>query len=279
MKLLKKIVNKILGKSRPKVAVISLYGVIGSNKAGFSSKSNLCLDTMAADIEKAFALPNLKAVALAINSPGGAPVQTEILSNFIRKKAANKGVKIYSFVEDVAASGGYWLACTGEEIFASASSIVGSIGVISASFGFEEAIKKIGVERRIFSQGKNKSILDPFKEIKQEDVELLLSAQKDVHENFKNYVKSSRADKLTASEEELFNGKFWSGVKAQELGLIDGIGDLYSTIKEKFGQQCEIVRIVNQGSWLQKKFGISSITIDDILARLQSFSIWNKFGL
>jgi signal peptide peptidase SppA len=189
---LKKIINKIK-KPKSKVAVLRLSGVIGS--AGMMKKG-ISLDDLNDDIEKAFELSGVKAVALQINSPGGSPVQSELIYKRIRELSDEKKIPVYSFVEDVAASGGYWLACTGDEIYASESSIVGSIGVISAGFGFVDAIKKLGVERRVYTQGENKSILDPFQKEDPKDIDILMNLQKDVHESFKNLVRSRRDGKI-----------------------------------------------------------------------------------
>ena len=170
IKMLRKL-KKLFTNKLPTIAVINLYGVISSGKS--FNKSTLSLDSIKSNIDKAFELPQLKAVALAINSPGGSPVQTELIYKYIRRLATEKKISIYSFAEDVAASGGYWLACVGDEIYASSSSIIGSIGVISSGFGFVDVIKKIGIERRIYTQGENKSVLDPFKPEKQSDIKII----------------------------------------------------------------------------------------------------------
>lgn len=241
------------------VAVLRLNGVIG--KVGM--KGGLTIDSLNASIEKAFKTPKLKAVCLIINSPGGSPVQSELIASRIISLANEKNVKIYSFVEDVAASGGYWLACAGDEIYASKSSIVGSIGVISSSFGFQDAIEKLGIERRVYTQGNNKSILDPFSKAKDSDVKIIKNLQKHIHDHFITYIKSRRRNRLTQSDEILFNGEFWSGDTAVDFGLIDGINDVYSFIKEKFGDKIKIEYITAKQSWLKQKLGIG-IDADDI---------------
>lgn len=281
---MKKLLNKLkslIKKSKRQVAVINLYGMISGGRSGLG-KSNLSLSSIISYIDKAFSIKGVKAIALAVNSPGGSPVQTELIYNYIRSKADKKKIPIYSFVEDIAASGGYWLACAGDEIYASRSSIVGSIGVISAGFGFVEAMNKLGVERRVYTQGKNKSVLDPFQPQKKSDVDLLLGVQKDVHDNFKSLVRTARKDKLAADDDELFTGKFWSGAQALELGLIDGHGDLYTVIREKFGENCEVIKVVENESWLKKKLGISFFAtdlVDTVINKIEEKVINNKFGL
>jgi signal peptide peptidase SppA len=275
-----KTIKKLFSKRGSSVAVIYLSGVIGSSK-GFS-KVGLNLDGIKSSIDKAFELPQLKAVALSINSPGGSPVQSELIYNYIRNLADEKKIKVFSFAEDVAASGGYWLACAGDEIYASANSIIGSIGVISYGFGFVDAIKKLGIERRVYTQGKNKSVLDPFKPEKPEDLKIVHNIQRDIHDSFKALILSRRKNKLNASEEILFNGEFWSGKKALELGLIDNIGDLYSVIKEKFGKKCKIVKIGGEQSWLRKRLGFSVNSdeiIDNTITKIEEKIALSKFGL
>jgi signal peptide peptidase SppA len=272
-----------LGGSKPVVAIFRLEGVIG--KAG-GMKAGLTLNALNKLIEKMFKIDKLDAVCLAINSPGGSPVQAEIIANRIIKLAKEKEVPVYSFVEDVAASGGYWLACAGEKIFASQSSIVGSIGVISSGFGFHEAIGKLGIERRVYTEGKTKSVLDPFKPEKESDIKIIKKIQRDIHEHFVNYVKGRRAGCLTQSDEILFNGEFWAGQIALDYGLVDGIDDVYSFIKNKFGDSVKIEHIEHQQSWLKKRLGMSQISkeiasdvatsiVDTIESKLQN----SKFDL
>ena len=253
----KQIKNLIGLKPKPVIAVIKLNGVIGK----VSSLSNgLSYDSLAY-IDKIKKISDLKAIALLVNSPGGSPVQSELIANKITniaKSFEKQNIPIISFCEDVAASGGYWLALTGDEIYASKSSIIGSIGVISASFGFQEAIKKIGVERRILTQGKNKSILDPFQASKKDDIDLIKAIQKDIHDNFINFVKIRRKKKLKAKDEEIFNGKFWSGSQATKLGLIDGIGFYEDVMKEKYGKKVVFKNIEGQKGFFRKKFAANS---------------------
>ncbi len=276
-KILQCIPAKLKNKA-PRVAVIRLSGVIG---AVGSFKKGLSLDELVDDIEDAFDVSNLKAVALQINSPGGSPVQSELIYKRVRALSEEKNIPVISFVEDVAASGGYWLACTGDEIYASTSSIVGSIGVISAGFGFVDAIKKLGVERRVYSQGNNKSILDPFQKEKPEDIEILKSAQKEVHEAFKNLVRQRRKGKIKDSDEDkLFNGEFWSGGQAKDLGLVDEIGDLYSVIRAKYGDKVKFEKISKPKGWLKRKLGVFQENIvSNVISSVEEGQAWKRFGL
>lgn len=273
---IKALIKKIK-KSKPKVAVLRLSGVIGS--AGMMKKG-LSLEDLNDDIEEAFEVSGLKAVALQINSPGGSPVQSELIYKRIRALSEEKKIPVYSFVEDVAASGGYWLACAGDEIYASDSSIVGSIGVISSGFGFVEAIKKMGIERRVYTQGENKSVLDPFKEENPKDIEILLNLQKDVHEAFKNLVRSRREGKIEKSKEKrLFSGEFWNGVQGKELGLVDEIGDMYSVIQKKYGKKVTFIKISKPKSWIQRKLtGTSADIADGIANSIAEKMAWGRFG-
>lgn len=272
----KSLLQKIF-KSKPKVAVLKLSGIIGE---GGSFKKGLNIDSVNDDIEKAFDVKKAKAVALVINSPGGSPVQSELISKRIRELSAEKKIPVYSFAEDVAASGGYWLLCAGDEMYATHSSLVGSIGVISAGFGFVDAIKKLGIERRVYHQGDNKSILDPFQKQKPADVEILMNAQKDVHEAFKEMVKDRRGSKIKKRDEpKLFSGEFWTGKTAADLGLIDAIGDVRSVMKEKFGNDIEFVKISKPKGWLQKKMSACSEDIASSVVKVAHENImWSKFG-
>lgn len=256
--MLKKILK--LFKPKPRIAILRLSGVIGNVGFGRNGMSLSSLDQL---IKDAFSKPKTRAVCLAINSPGGSPVQSELIATRIKELSIEKSIPVYSFVEDVAASGGYWLACIGEEIYASRSSIIGSIGVITSGFGLKEAIKKLGIERRVITQGKNKSILDPFSDMKKEDTQIITNLQEDTHKHFIEYVQESRKDKLKASDEDLFSGEFWSGKKALEYGLIDGIQNMHSFIKNKFGNRVKIEYISQKESWFKKMF-FSKITANEL---------------
>ena len=259
-----KIIKKIKKKQNSKslIAVIRLNGVIG--KVSFNH--GMSLDSLK-HLDKIAKLKNLKCLAIIINSPGGSPVQSELIAKKITNIAKNYKTKlpIITFCEDVAASGGYWLACMGEKIYASNSSIIGSVGVISQSFGFTDAIKKIGVERRVFTQGKNKSILDPFSKVNPDDIKIIHSIQKDIHKSFIQFIKDSRKNRLKASDEELFNGKFWSGSEAKKLGLIDDIGYYEEVLKTKYGKKAIFKEISAPKGFLQKKF---STLLDNICTHI-----------
>ena len=229
-------------------------------------------------IEKAFSLKKAKAVAITINSPGGSPVQSHLIYSFIREQAKKNKMKVFVFAEDVAASGGYLIACAGDEIYANSSSIIGSIGVIYSSFGFTELIKKIGVERRVHTAGKNKSSLDPFQDEKKEDIERLKNIQLDLHKDFIDVVEESRGSKLKKDQIELFSGEFWSGSKAKELGLVDGIGNANQILKEKFGEDVVIKKFEKSKSWLSKKLSSSTNQMDQFANILEERSIWQRYG-
>ena len=268
---------------KPVVSVLRLAGVIGKVGPG---RGGMTLEGVNDSIEAAFNKSNLEAVCLAINSPGGSPVQSELIAGRIRALAKEKSIPVYGFVEDVAASGGYWLACAADEIYASKSSIIGSIGVISAGFGFSEAIKKMGIERRVYAQGTNKSVLDPFVPEKKEDIVILKKLQKNAHEHFIDYVKSRRKGRLTQNDDILFNGEFWSGAIAEDFGLIDGIDNMYNFIKKKFGDRVKLEYIKPKESWFKKRFmsrieaGIDSESIvDAIYNKVQEDQVISKFRM
>lgn len=269
--------KRILTQKKPIIAVVKLNGIIGkvSLNQGMTLNSVKYLD-------KIPKIKNLKAIALIINSPGGSPVQSELIAKKISVIRDNykKKLPIIAFCEDVAASGGYWLACTGDEIYASNSSIIGSIGVISHSFGFVEAIKKLGIERRIYTQGKNKSMLDPFSEIKKDDLETIKSIQKDIHESFINFVKTSRKGKLKSKDDDIFNGKFWSGKQAKQLGLIDEIGFYEEILTEKFGKKIIFKEISAPKGFLQKKLSaLINMVSNEITNKIHESVIIDKFKL
>ncbi|MCF8475006.1 MAG: S49 family peptidase [Emcibacter sp.] len=263
----------------PVVAILPLEGVIGSTSR-FSTALNLA--GLEEKIEQAFDVYNLKAVALAINSPGGSPVQSELIMRHIQRLSEEKKIPVYAFAEDVAASGGYLISLAAEEIYAHEASIIGSIGVISTGFGFHKAIEKIGVERRVYAAGDNKSVLDPFQPEKEKDVKLLKEMQKEIHVFFKNLVKESRGDRLKGTEKLMFSGQFWAGNEALKLGLIDGIGDIHSVCREKFGDKTKFKRIKEEKGLIKSLIGIKSANLklsDEIMATMESKSLWSRFGL
>lgn len=263
----------------PVVAILPLEGVIGSGSR-FSTALNLA--GIEDKINQAFDVFNVKAVALAVNSPGGSPVQSELIMRRIQKISQEKKIPVYAFAEDVAASGGYLISLAADEIYAHEASIIGSIGVISAGFGFNKAIEKIGVDRRIYAAGDNKSILDPFQPEKAKDIKLLKEMQKEIHEFFKNLVKERRGDKLKGTQKVMFSGQFWAGKEAVKLGLIDGIGDIHTVCKEKLGKRTKFKRIREEKSFIKGLLGMSATKpriSDEILATLESRSLWGRFGL
>ena len=264
-------------KKKKVVPHIRLSGIIGSvgrfrQGINFAGQQEI--------IDKAFSIKKALAIAISINSPGGSPVQSHLIYSYIKKLAKKNNKKVLVFAEDVAASGGYLIACAGDEIYANSSSIIGSIGVISASFGFQDAIKKIGVERRVYTAGKNKSTLDPFKKEKEEDIERLKKIQLELHSDFINVVKSSRGSKLIDTEKNnTFTGEFWSGSTSLKLGLIDGIGNAEEILKEKFGEDVTIKKFEKPKSWLSKKLsGAGESQIDNLLNILEEKSIWQRYG-
>ena len=257
----------------PHIKLTGIIGNVGKFRQGidFSGQEEIIL--------KAFSVKKAPCIAITVNSPGGSPVQSHLIYNFIRLQAKKNKKKVIVFAEDVAASGGYLIACAGDEIYANSSSIIGSIGVIYSSFGFTELIKKIGVERRIHTAGKNKSTLDPFLEEKKDDIERLKTIQLDIHKDFINVVEKSIGTRLKKSEVELFSGEFWSGSKAKELGLIDEVGDSHQILKEKFGEDVVIKKFEKNRSWLSKKLSSSNNHVDQLSNILEEKSVWQKYGL
>jgi len=264
-------------KKKKIVPHIKLSGVIG---AVGKFKQGLDFAGQQAVIDKAFSIKKALAVAITVNSPGGSPVQSHLIYSYIKKQAKKNNKKVLVFAEDVAASGGYLIACAGDEIYANSSSIIGSIGVIYSSFGMQELIKKVGIERRIYTAGKNKSTLDPFVEEKQEDIERLKKIQLELHSDFINVVEESRSSKLKKDKNiELYTGEFWSGATAKKLGLIDGLGNADEIIKEKFGEDVVIKKYEKSKGWLSKKLSSSNENqIENVLNILEEKSIWQKYG-
>jgi signal peptide peptidase SppA len=276
---------------KPTVPVLRFTGPIGMVSP---MRPGLSIGGAAGAIEKAFALSKLPTVAIVINSPGGSPVQSHLLFKRIRQLAAEKEKKVYVFCEDVAASGGYFLAVAGDEIYADPSSIVGSIGVISASFGLEKAIAKLGIERRVYTAGLHKGSLDPFLPEKPEEIERLKAIQRDVHAVFIDIVKQRRGARLKAADDELFTGAFWSGPRALELGLIDGIADLRTRMRELHGDKVRLRVIpLEGGGWLSRRLrrlpglggdGMPALALpstlgDDLISAIEVRALWSRYGL
>ena len=262
-------------KKKKIIPHIRLSGVIGS--AG-RFKQGIDFSGQQEIIKKAFSFKKAKSIAISINSPGGSPVQSHLIHDYISQLSKKNKKKVIVFAEDVAASGGYLIACAGDEIYANSSSIVGSIGVIYSSFGFKDLINKIGVQRRVYTAGKNKSTLDPFMDEKKEDIERLKSIQLDLHKDFIDVVEKSRSAKLKKdSGIELFSGEFWSGRKAKDLGLIDGIGNADQILKEKFGDKVIIKKFEKAKGWLARKLSSENYT-EQVISVLEERSIWQRYG-
>jgi signal peptide peptidase SppA len=259
-------------KTTPLVSVVRLNGVIASG--GRFGSSNLNDSGLAAVLERAFSKGKPKAVALVVNSPGGSPVQSSLIAARVRRLAKEKGLPVYGFVEDVAASGGYWLATAADEIFVDPSSIIGSIGVISASFGFNEFLSRHGIERRVHTAGKDKSMLDPFRPERPADIKRLKALQLQIHESFITQVKSRRGTRLKG--DDLFSGEIWVGEKAVEVGLADGIGHVVPKMKEIFGDKTRFT-VHGRKKSLFKRFG-TEIT-SDALAAVEDRTLWAGYGL
>ena len=270
----------------PVVPVVRLTGVIG-----FSTplRPGLTLAAVAKPLERAFAWPRARAVALVINSPGGSAVQSHLVFQRIRQLSAEKKVPVMAFVEDVAASGGYMIACAADEIFADPSSIVGSIGVIGATFGVDKLIEKIGIERRVYTSGVNKAMLDPFLPENPDHVARLKAIQEEIHASFIGIVKSRRGAKLNGAEDDLFSGEYWAGPKGLELGLVDRIGDLRSTLRERYGENVETPLVSAKTSWFGRASpGVASrvgslferpALADELISSLEERAIWARYGL
>jgi signal peptide peptidase SppA len=264
----------------PVVPVIRLAGPIGQIGV---LRSGLALTRMASVIERAFSTTDAKAVALVVNSPGGSAVQSALIAKRIRDLATEKNLPVYAFVEDAAASGGYWLACAADEIYVNASSIVGSIGVISSSFGFNDLIGKIGVERRVYTAGEKKMMLDPFQPQDPEDVERLQNLQREIHNNFQAWVRDRRGIRLRGLDSDLFSGEFWTGTRAVELGLVDGVDDLRAHMRRRFGEKVKLRLIGAPTSWLRRWLGPHTLLpeswADDVVSSLEARALWSRYGL
>ena len=286
---LKEFVPARLRRDIAVVPVVRLSGVIG---AVTPLRPGMTLAGVAKMLERAFGTRNARAVALVINSPGGSPVQSRQIFLRIRQLAAEKKLPVLVFVEDVAASGGYMIACAGDEIFCDPSSILGSIGVVGGSFGFQELIKKIGVERRLYTAGEHKAMLDPFLPEDPDDVARLKAIQREIHAIFIALVKQSRSARLKGGDDVLFSGEYWAGESAVSLGLADGIGDLRSTLRARYGEKVLTPVIAPASGMLagllgRRSPGAGSLAAldgigalpDELISALETRAIWAKFGL
>jgi serine protease SohB len=270
-------------RDRPVVPVVRLAGVIGISSP---LRPGLTLAGIARTLDRAFAVRKAAAVALIINSPGGSPTQSHLIFRRIRDLAQEKGRHVIAFVEDAAASGGYMIACAADEIIADPNSVVGSIGVIGSSFGFDKLIAKIGVERRLYTAGEHKAMLDPFLPEDPSDVERLKTLQREIHDDFIALVKSRREGKLNGPESELFSGEYWTGKRGLAFGLVDGIGDVRSTLRARFGDKVQTPVIAAEQGFLSRRFfgsaggGIVPAGLaDDVIAALEARALWSRFGL
>jgi signal peptide peptidase SppA len=266
----------------PLVPVVRLSGAIG---AALPLRPGLSVAACAPALERAFGMPGIKAVAVVINSPGGSAAQSHLIFKRIRAHADEKKVSVFVFVEDVAASGGYMIACAGDEIFADPSSLVGSIGVISAGFGFERLIERFGVERRVHTAGRNKAMLDPFRPERPEDVARLKEIQAQVHAAFRGLVEGRRGARLKGDPDALFSGEVWAGAEALAIGLIDGLGDVRSVMRERFGDKVRLTLVpTERPSLLARWFGRSGspqVMLDPaaVIAALEERAAWARWGL
>jgi signal peptide peptidase SppA len=271
------------GHGGPVVAVVKLHGVITPTPSPLS-RGTININTVESALTRAFEHERLKAVALAINSPGGAPTQSALVGERIRELAKRRDVPVLAFCEDVAASGGYWLACAADEIYAHSSSLVGSIGVVTAGFGLNGLLERVGVERRVYTAGAHKVRLDPFRPEKDEDVEWLKSLQTQLHDQFVGWVKDRRGDRLN-SEDDLFTGEIWTGNRAAELGLIDGVGNLREVIAERYPDA--EVSVAEPKRPLLARLGLGGAAVglsatDRIMGAMEAMEIkatWSRFGL
>jgi signal peptide peptidase SppA len=262
------------GTTKPVVAVVKLHGVITPTPSPLA-RGTININTVEQALTKAFDHERLRAVALAINSPGGAPTQSALVGERIRELADRKKVPVIAFCEDVAASGGYWLACAADEIYAHGSSLVGSIGVVTAGFGLNGLLERVGVERRVYTAGAHKVRLDPFRPEKDEDVEWLKGLQAQLHEQFVSWVRSRRGDRL-ADGEDLFTGEIWTGAKAKELGLIDGVGNLRAVLSERY-PDAELT-VAEPKRPLLARLGIGGAT-QSLLSAIEHRALWSRYGL
>lgn len=269
----------------PVVPVVRLSGVIsaiGGFRRGLSSAS------VAPLLKRAFSTKRAACVAIVINSPGGSPVQSDLIAKRIRALAEENNLPVVAFCEDVAASGGYWLAMAADEVFAARSSIVGSIGVVSSGFGFEGLIDKLGVERRLHTSGEKKRILDPFQPERPEDLEHLKTIQSAIHDDFKAWVRDRRGERLAADPDEAFSGAFWTGEQALTMGLIDGLGDVRGVMRDRFGERVRLKVIEPKRSLFGRSTSMAAegrasllpdAWADDLIAAVEERMTWSKFGL
>lgn len=268
-----------LGRGGVVLPVVRLQGIIAADQR----PGRLNIAGVAPLLDKAFADKRAPAVVIVVNSPGGSPVQARLISKRIRDLADENGKRVLVFVEDAAASGGYFIAVAGDEIFADPSSIVGSIGVIFAGFGFAEALQKLGVERRIYTAGRNKSTLDPFQPARDADIERLKGQELEIHEIFIDHVKARRGDRLKADDDTLFTGEWWVGRRGVDLGLVDALGDIHEVLRQRFGADVRLRPIAAKRPFFSlPRFGLplgGASLAGDAIAALEDRALWSRFGL
>ena len=288
---MERLIELIPARLRPGIAVVPVVRLSGVIGAVTPLRPGMSLAGVARTLERAFEMKNAKAVALVINSPGGSPVQSRQIYVRIRQLAAEKKLPVLVFVEDVAASGGYMIACAGDEIFCDPSSIMGSIGVVGGAFGFQDLIKKIGVERRLYTAGAHKAMLDPFLPENPDDVARVKALQREIHAIFITLVKQSRGSRLKGADDVLFTGEYWAGETSVSLGLADAIGDLRSTLRARFGDKVLMPVIAPATGMLSSLLGRKSAGAgalasldgfaglpDELISALETRAIWAKFG-
>jgi signal peptide peptidase SppA len=266
------------------VAIVPVVRIGGAIGAVTPLRPGVTLSGLAKILEKAFGMRGVSAVALVVNSPGGSPVQSHLIHQRVRQLATEQDVPVIAFVEDVAASGGYMIACAADEIIVDPSSIVGSIGVVGGSFGFSELLRKVGIERRLYTSGEHKAMLDPFLPENPEDVERLKAIQRQIHEQFIALVKERRGTRLDEANDEIFSGAFWVGEKAIRLGLADALGDVRSTLRARFGEEV-LMPVISPASGMfqalvgRRGAGMAMPAADDLISALETRAIWSRFGI
>ncbi|MBU1336779.1 MAG: S49 family peptidase [Alphaproteobacteria bacterium] len=268
--------QRLTGRGKTPIPVVRLHGVIAAEQR----QGRLNIATVGPLLKRAFAIKAAPVVAIIVNSPGGSPVQSRLIAKRIRDLADEHNKPVLVFVEDAAASGGYFIAVAGDEIIADPSSIVGSIGVIMAGFGFVGTLEKLGIERRVHTAGSNKSTLDPFLPEKKSDIERIKQVELDIHNVFIDVVKKRRGSKLKAADDVLFTGEWWTGMRGLELGLVDAIGDIHETLHTRYGKEIDLKMIEPKRPWFGiPRLGFSNGISGDIAATIEDRSIWARFGL
>ena len=269
--------QRLLGRGRTTIPVVRLHGVIAAEQR----QGRLNIASVAPLLKRAFAIKSAPAIAIVVNSPGGSPVQSRLIAKRIRDLAEEHDKPVLVFVEDAAASGGYFIAVAGDEIIVDPSSIVGSVGVIMAGFGFVGTLEKLGIERRVHTAGNNKSTLDPFLPEKASDIERIKQFETDIHNVFIDVVKARRGNKLKAADDVLFTGEWWTGMRGVELGLVDALGDLHETLTTRYGQDVVLKVIEPKRPWFGlPRIGFStSGLVTDLAATIEDRAVWARLGL